>query len=102
MADGELSGSMPSWLRADPRHARRTRLRFAMGYAHEGHGADGLDDRPPVRDCLRKTWPQQAALETDHRPFRAAETQRPAAEFVLSRVIPPPCGESTEPERCEA
>src|SRR4051794_32288902 len=83
MADGELSRPLSPRLHADPRHARRTRLRFAVGHADEGHRPDGLDDRPPLRDRLRKARAQQAALETDHRPFRAAEAQRAAAEFVL-------------------
>src|ERR1700674_6110952 len=54
-----------------------------MGDADEGHRADGVDDRTPVRDRLREARAQQAAFETDHRPFRAAEAQRPAVEFVL-------------------
>ena len=58
-------------------------LRLAMGHADEGHRPDGLDDRPPLRDRLRKARPQQAALETDDRSFRQAEAQRAAIEFVL-------------------
>src|SRR5260370_38287912 len=65
-----------------------------MGDADEGHRADGLDDRAPVRDRLREAWPQQAAFEIDHRSFRAAETQRAAAEFVL--VNPSLSGEGSE------
>ena len=74
MADGELSRPLPPRLHADPRHARRPRLRLAMGHADEGHRADGLDDRPPLRDRLRKARPQQAALETDHRSFCEARS----------------------------
>ena len=59
------------------------RLRFAMGHADEGHRPDGLDDRPPLRDRLRKTRPQQAPFEIDHRSFRASGAQRAAIEFVL-------------------
>src|SRR6185437_17068720 len=71
------------YLHFDPRHAERPRLRFAMGNPDEGHRADRLDDRTPVRDRLRKARPQQAPLETDDGSFREAEAQRPAAEFVL-------------------
>src|SRR5215475_7236107 len=83
MADGELPGSLPPRLHAHPRHARRPRLRLAMGHAHEGHGTDGLDDRPPLRDRLREARPEQAALETDDGSFREAEGWRAATEFVL-------------------
>src|SRR5205807_9925758 len=83
VVDGELSRSLSPRLHPDPRHARRPRLRLAMGNPHEGHRADGLDDRTPVRDRLRKTRAQQAALETAVRSFRAAEKQRAAVEFVL-------------------
>src|ERR1700722_11062409 len=83
MADGELSRPLPPCLYADPRHARWPRLRFAVGNADEGDRTDGLDDRTPVRDRLRKARAQQTALETDHRSFRAAQAQRPAVEFVL-------------------
>ncbi len=65
----------------------RARLRLAMGHADEGHRPDGLDDRPPVRDRLRKARPQQAALKTDDGSFREAETKRTAVEFVLTDVI---------------
>src|SRR6202048_4889493 len=85
MADGQLSRPLPPRLYPDPRHARRARLRLAMGNPDEGHRTDGLDDRTPVRDRLRKTRAQQAAFETDHRSFRAAETQRAAIESVLER-----------------
>src|SRR5450631_2985651 len=87
MADGELPRSLSPRLHHDPRHARRPRLRLAMGNADEGHRADGLDDRTPVRDRLRKTRAQQAALETDIRSFRAAEAQRAAVEFVLGLLL---------------
>src|SRR5215471_6287173 len=83
MADGELSGSLPPRLHVDPRHARRARLRLAMGHADEGNRADGLDDWTPVRDRLRKARPQQAPLETEHRSFRKTQGERTAAEFVL-------------------
>ena len=83
MADGELSRPLPPRLHPDPRHARRPRLRLAVGNPDEGHRADGLDDRPPLRDRLRKARAQQAALETDHGSFRQAEAQRAAVEFVL-------------------
>ena len=39
MADGELSRPLSPRLHADPRHARRPRLRLAMGHADEGHRA---------------------------------------------------------------
>src|SRR5580693_4902795 len=84
MADGELSRPLPPCLYADPRHARWSRLRFAVGNADEGYRTDGLDDRTPVRNRLRKARAQQAALETDHRSFRAARAQRPAVEFILT------------------
>src|SRR6476660_4393878 len=58
-----------------------------MGNADEGHRTDGLDDRAPLRDRLRKAWPQQAALQIDHRAFRAAKTKRAAIELVLGRVL---------------
>src|SRR4029079_4102499 len=83
MADGELSRSLSPRLHSDPRHAWRPRLRLAMGNADEGHRADGLDDRTPVRYRLRKARPQQAAPETDDGPFCETETQRAAVEFVL-------------------
>src|SRR5436305_563358 len=91
MANGELSRPLPPRLYADPRHARRPRLRLAMGHADEGHRSDGLDDRAPLRDRLRKARAEQAALKADHRAFRAAEAQRAAAEFVLDifRYRPP-------------
>src|ERR1700691_5301990 len=54
-----------------------------MGNPDEGDRTDGLDDRAPVRDRLRKARAQQAALEIDHRSFRTAQTKRPAVEFVL-------------------
>src|ERR1019366_999841 len=88
MADGQLSRPLPARLYADPRHARRSRLRFAVGRADEGYRADGLDDRTPVRDRLREARAQQAAFEIDHRPFRAAETQRAAVEPVLTAIAP--------------
>src|SRR6478609_11755196 len=94
MVDGQLSRPLPPCLYPDPRHARRARLRLAMGNADEGHRADGLDDRAPVRDRLREARNQQAAFEIDHRAFRAAETQRAAAEFVL--VNPFPFSEGTK------
>ena len=56
---------------------------FAMGHADEGHGADGLDDRPALRDRLREARAEQAPLETDDRSFRQAEGRRAAAQFVL-------------------
>src|ERR1700682_5504776 len=65
-----------------------------MGNADEGHRTDGLDDRTPVRDRLREARAQQAAFEIDHRPFRAAETQRAAVEFVLVKP-------SLSRKRCE-
>src|SRR6185369_988024 len=83
MADGELSRPLPSRLHPDPRHARRARLRLAMGNADEGHRPDGLDDRAAVRDRLRKARAQQAPFETDDRSFHQAEAQRTATEFVL-------------------
>src|ERR1700710_2798717 len=58
-----------------------------MGYPDEGHRADGLDDRAPVRNRLRKTRAQQAAFETDHRSFRTAEAQRAAVELVLGSLL---------------
>ena len=58
---------------------------FAMGNADEGHRADGLDDRTPLRNRLREARPEQAALETDDRPFRQAEAKRAAVEFVLGQ-----------------
>src|SRR3954469_24541374 len=54
-----------------------------MGHADEGHRPDGLDDRPGLRDRLRKARPQQAPREADDRSFRQAEAQRTAIEFVL-------------------
>src|SRR5207248_8064479 len=83
MADGQLSRSLSPRLHPDPRHARRPRLRLAMGCADEGHRTHGLDDRTPFRNRLRKARPQQAADETDDRSFRKAEAQRTAIEFVL-------------------
>src|SRR5205807_8188746 len=83
MADGELSPPLSPRLHPDPRHAWRPRLRLAMGNADEGHRADGLDDRTPVRDRLREARPQQAALETDDGSFRETEAKRAAVEFVL-------------------
>src|SRR5207244_1467068 len=74
-------------LHADPRYARRPRLRFAMGDADERHRADRLDDRASLRDRLREARAQQAAFETDHRTFCAAETQRTAAQFVLELTL---------------
>src|SRR6516162_4173593 len=83
MAYGQLPRSLSPCLHADPGHARRPRLRLAMGYADEGNRADGLDDRAQVRDRMRKAWAEQAPLETHHRPFRKAERQRPATQPVL-------------------
>src|SRR5262249_28554167 len=83
MADGELSRPLSSCLHADPRHAGWARLRLAVGYADEGHRADGLDDRPPLRDRLREAWTEQAPLEIDHGSLREAEGKRAAVEFVL-------------------
>jgi hypothetical protein len=57
-----------------------------MGHADEGHRSDGLDDRAPLRNRVRKTRTQQAALEADDRPFRAAEAERAATEFVLKKT----------------
>src|SRR5215467_6891199 len=54
-----------------------------MGNADEGHGPDGLDDRPPLRDRLREAWPEQAPFQAHHRSFRQAKAQRAAAESVL-------------------
>src|SRR6202012_5204972 len=85
MADGELSGPLSPRLHPDPRHAGRARLRLAMGHADEGHRADGVDDRPPLRDCLREAGPEQAPHEIDDGPFRQAEG--PAVELVLAIVI---------------
>src|SRR5713226_2625592 len=65
-----------------------------MGNADEGHRTDGLDDRTPVRHRLREARAQQAAFQIDHRSFRAAKTQRAAAEFVL--VNPSLSGEGGE------
>src|SRR5439155_24902090 len=76
MADGQLSRPLPPRLHPDPRHARRPRLRLAMGSADEGHRSDGLDDRTPLRNRLRKARPQQAPRETDDRSFRQAEAER--------------------------
>src|SRR6516225_5191613 len=86
MADGELSGPLSPRLHPDPRHARRPRLRLAMGHADEGYGSDGLDDRSKIRDRLREARPQQAALEADDGSFREAERRRAAAQFVLSTL----------------
>ena len=61
----------------------RARLRFAMGNADEGDRADGLDDRPPLRDRLREARPQQAPVETDHRSFRPAEAQRRSSSALF-------------------
>src|SRR6516225_9388499 len=83
MAYGQLPRSLSPCLHADPGHARRPRLRLAMGYADEGNRADGLDDRAQVRDRMRKAWAEQAPLETHHRSFRKAERQRPATQPVL-------------------
>ena len=55
---------------------------FAMGHADEGHGTDGLDDRPPLRDRLREARPQQAPHQADDGSFRQAQGQ--AAELVLT------------------
>src|SRR5260370_41580270 len=85
MADGELSRSLSPRLHPDPRHARRARLRFAMGNADEGHRPDGLDDRPPLRDRLRKARPQQASHEIDDGSFCQAQAQRAAVELVLEK-----------------
>src|SRR5438309_9728800 len=65
-----------------------------MGNADEGYRTDGLDDRAPVRERLRKARAQQAAFQIDHRSFRAAKKQRAAAEFVL--VNPSVSGEVGE------
>src|SRR6476620_9136422 len=54
-----------------------------MGNEDEGHRADGLDDRAPVRDRLREAWLEQAALQIDDRPFCETEAKRAAVEFVL-------------------
>src|SRR5437879_4576275 len=88
MADGQLSGPLSPHLYPDPGHAWRARLRFAVGNTDEGHRTDGLDDRPPVRDRLREARAQQAALEIDHRTFRAAQAKRAAAELVLVNPSP--------------
>src|ERR1700759_461583 len=85
MVDGELSGPLSPRLHLDPRHAGRARLRLAMGHADEGHGPDGLDDRPPLRNRLRKAGLEQAPLEADDGSFREAQRRRAAAEFVLMR-----------------
>src|SRR6185295_15533703 len=87
MADGELSRPLPPRLHPDPRHARRPRLRFAMGHPDEGDRPDGLDDRPPLRNRLRKARPQQAPCQIDDRSFYQAEAKRTAVELVL-RVWP--------------
>ena len=60
---------------------------FAMGSADEGHRSNGLDDRTPFRDRLRKAWPQQASHEIDYRSFCKAEAQRTAIEFVLETSL---------------
>src|SRR6516164_9308156 len=83
MAYGQLPRSLSPCLHADPGHARRPRLRLAMGYADEGNRADGLDDRAQVRNRMREAWAEQAPLETHHRSFRKAERQRPATQPVL-------------------
>src|SRR3982074_3152481 len=83
MASGQLSRPLSPRLHPDPRHARRPRLRLAMGHADEGNRADGLDDRAAVRDRLRKARAQQAPLQADHRPLRAAEAERRTVELVL-------------------
>jgi len=87
MADGELPGPLSPRLHAYSRHARRARLRLAMGHADEGHRPHGLDDRPPLRDRLREARTEQAPLETDDGPFREAERRRAAAEFVLIMIV---------------
>ena len=48
-----------------------------------GHRADGLDDRPAVRDRLREARAKQAPHEIDHGSFREAERQWAAAQPVL-------------------
>src|ERR1700751_514681 len=87
MASGQLSRSLSPRLYADPRHARRPRLRFAVGDADEGHWANGLDDRTPLRDRRREAWAQQASIEIDHGSFREAEGERAAVEPVLEGFI---------------
>ena len=59
---------------------------FAVGHADEGDRSDGLDDRPPLRDRLRKTRPQQAPFQIDDRSFCQAEAKRTAVEFVLRKA----------------
>ena len=56
---------------------------FAMGNADEGHRPDGLDDRPPLRNRLRKARSQQKAHQIDDGSFCQAQTQRAAVELVL-------------------
>src|SRR6266850_1038788 len=99
MADGELSGPLPPRLHPDPRHARRPRLRRAMGNANEGYRADGLDDRAPFRNRLREARPQQASPEIDDRPFCQAEAKRTAIEFVLGVVIASEAKQSMPPRK---
>ncbi len=58
---------------ADPRHARRQGLRLHLGQAHEGHRARCLDDRPPLRDRLRKSSASTSREgDAHHRAFRLA------------------------------
>ena len=76
-------GPLSPRLHDDPRHARRQGLRLAVGRADEGNRADGLDDRPQVRDRLHETWPEQKACQADDRPFYQAERHRRPAEPVL-------------------
>ena len=55
-----------------------------MGDADEGHRADGMDDRPPLRDRVRKARSQQAPHKIDHGPLRAPEAQWRAVESLLA------------------
>src|SRR5437660_12858693 len=87
MADGELPGPLSPRVHLDSRHARRARLRLAMGNADEGHRPDGLDDRPPLRSRLRKARSQQAAYQIDDGSFRQAQAKRAAVELVLITVV---------------
>src|SRR5690349_3105605 len=87
MVDGELSGPLSPRLHPDPRHARRARLRLAMGHADERDGSDGLDDRPPLRDRLREARVEQTPLETDDGSFRETERRRAAVELVLTAFV---------------
>src|SRR5262245_23021889 len=83
MADRELSRSLPPCLQTGPRYAGREGLRFHLGNPNEGDRTLRLDDRPPLRNGLRKVGVQRSAECADDRAFPKAKAWRRTIEPAL-------------------